>query len=237
MSISELHFDSRLACHLACSVQCSLDLGSKSGAMHADLTIDRNVRDWVFFPLMIIIILMNILRQQVHQVRHCSALLLAHHCKQGAVGQRKCCRACQHAVAHLPTSALQPCRSWPASGAWRVQYMNIGGGSETQDLKEIRQQQLVKRAKRLRTTAGVLTPEAFARRKAYFVAPVRSSELGAPERRPNVVIDTVACAELPYAFVCKMQCTCALCQHHAALRCLHPAGQAPPFMCGCDAAF
>ena len=36
--------------------------------MHEDLTIDRNVRDWVFFPLMILIILMNILRQYAHQV-------------------------------------------------------------------------------------------------------------------------------------------------------------------------
>lgn len=37
--------------------------------MHADLTIDRNVRDWVFFPLMIAIVLMNMLRQYAHQVR------------------------------------------------------------------------------------------------------------------------------------------------------------------------
>ena len=37
--------------------------------MHADLTIDRDVRDWVFFPLMIAIVLMNVLRQLAHQVR------------------------------------------------------------------------------------------------------------------------------------------------------------------------
>jgi hypothetical protein len=36
--------------------------------MHEDLTIDRNVRDWVFFPLMIAIVLMNVLRQLAHQV-------------------------------------------------------------------------------------------------------------------------------------------------------------------------
>jgi hypothetical protein len=41
--------------------------------MHQDLTIDRNVRDWVFFPLMMLIILMNVLRQLAHQV--CSGSL------------------------------------------------------------------------------------------------------------------------------------------------------------------
>ena len=36
--------------------------------MHDDLTIDRNVRDWVFFPLIALIVLMNVLRQLAHQV-------------------------------------------------------------------------------------------------------------------------------------------------------------------------
>lgn len=43
--------------------------------MHSDLTIDRNVRDWVFFPLMLLIVLMNILRQLAHQVRPCACML------------------------------------------------------------------------------------------------------------------------------------------------------------------
>jgi len=34
-----------------------------------DLTIDSKVRDWVFIPLTIVIILMNMLRQYAHIVR------------------------------------------------------------------------------------------------------------------------------------------------------------------------
>ena len=59
-----------LKCRLA--LECRL---SSPFAMHDDLTIDRNVRDWVFFPLMLLIILMNVLRQMVHQARSSTQLL------------------------------------------------------------------------------------------------------------------------------------------------------------------
>lgn len=52
--------------------------------------------------------------------------------------------------------------------------MNIETKEGEQNLKEIREQQIVLRSKRLRMLAGVLTPEGFAKRRAYFIAPVRS---------------------------------------------------------------
>jgi hypothetical protein len=51
--------------------------------------------------------------------------------------------------------------------------MNIGGSEPEQKLDEIRLQQIARRSKRLRMCAGVLTPEAFAKRKAFFLDPVR----------------------------------------------------------------
>ena len=50
--------------------------------------------------------------------------------------------------------------------------MNLGDGETPGDKKEIREQQLVRRSKCLRTFCGVLTEEAFFRRKAFFVAKV-----------------------------------------------------------------
>jgi hypothetical protein len=60
--------------HLAFRSRCTttLPLGHldlNNFRMHHDLTIDRNVRDWVFIPLTIVIVLMNMLRQYAHIVR------------------------------------------------------------------------------------------------------------------------------------------------------------------------
>ena len=54
-----------------------------------------------------------------------------------------------------------------------LQYMNMGEQSGEQKLSEVRQQQIVRRSRSLRAFAGVLTPEAFAKRKKYLVEPVR----------------------------------------------------------------
>lgn len=54
-----------------------------------------------------------------------------------------------------------------------MQYMNSGESPPPQKESEIREQQQVRRSKRLRTVAGVLTYEAYAARKAYFVGKVR----------------------------------------------------------------
>lgn len=51
--------------------------------------------------------------------------------------------------------------------------MNLGESKGEQNLKELRYQHIARRSKRLRMLAGVLTPEAFAKRKHYMVAPVR----------------------------------------------------------------
>lgn len=48
-------------------------------------------------------------------------------------------------------------------------YMNTGDDTSSSDVKEIREQQVIRRSKRLRMVAGALTYEAFSRRKAYFV--------------------------------------------------------------------
>ena len=37
--------------------------------MHKDLILDRSLRDWVFVPLTLAIVLMNMLRQYAHTVR------------------------------------------------------------------------------------------------------------------------------------------------------------------------
>jgi hypothetical protein len=50
-----------------------------------------------------------------------------------------------------------------------MQYMNIGGTEGEQNLKDIREQHIVRRSQRLRMLSGVLTPEAFAKRKAFFL--------------------------------------------------------------------
>lgn len=50
--------------------------------------------------------------------------------------------------------------------------MNIGDVGTTQPLKDVREQNIVRRSKRLRIAGGVLTPESFAKRKAHFVAKV-----------------------------------------------------------------
>ena len=59
----------------------------------------------------------------------------------------------------------------------RVQWMNVGGAQGEQDLTEIRNQQIVRRSKRLRAVCGILTPEGFAKRKRYFVGAVCTSPL------------------------------------------------------------
>jgi hypothetical protein len=118
--------------------------------MHADLTIDRNVRDWVFFPLTIAIVLMNMLRQYAHQV--CLLLPIFSEADKNMIH---------------PEEMRMP--------ALFLQYMNIEAKEAEQNLKDIREQQIVLRSKRLRMLAGVLTPEAFAKRKGYFVEPVRTT--------------------------------------------------------------
>ena len=55
-----------------------------------------------------------------------------------------------------------------------MQYMNMSESKGEQNLKELRYQHIARRSKRLRMLAGVLTPEAFAKRKHYLVAPVRA---------------------------------------------------------------
>ena len=52
--------------------------------------------------------------------------------------------------------------------------MNMGEQTGEQKLSEVRQQQIVRRSRSLRAFAGVLTPEAFAKRKKYLVEPVRT---------------------------------------------------------------
>lgn len=37
--------------------------------MHMDLVLDRSLRDWVFVPLTLAIVMMNMLRQYAHMVR------------------------------------------------------------------------------------------------------------------------------------------------------------------------
>lgn len=111
-------------------------------AIH-ELALDHQVRDWVFIPLTISILLMKLLTQYAHMVRKIKALSL-----------------CDYRAVQFNTMFAI------------VQLMHNPAGNTSKETKEIKEQQAVTRSQRLRATYRVIPESSYKMRKEYFAAKV-----------------------------------------------------------------
>jgi len=148
------------------------------------LELDTAVRNWVFIPLTLCILLMKLLSQYVHMVgegldvRVCVALhpppQLARNARARAYAHM---HPCTHARLHTRASGLQPGRihACPLSTLHADAQMMAGPSAPSnKELKEVREQQAVTRSQRLRMMGRVIPETAFRMRKEFLVAKVRA---------------------------------------------------------------
>lgn len=130
-------------------------------AVAPELVLDREVRDWVLLPLTVCVLLMQLLRQYVTQVRHGSvrsarraswggARLSRRHCRRPPADPRP--RLPLLHVAQLFTGAKPP--------------------SDASKTPEIRAKMAVARAGLLRGAGGFIPDAGFRQRRHFFLAKV-----------------------------------------------------------------
>lgn len=122
-----------------------------------ELELDSAVRDWVFIPLSLCILLMKLLTQYAHMV---SVAWWA--------GRQAGAHSGQQARAHAWAAWGAPPPLMPPT----TQFMSAQAPPSTKDLKEVREQQLVTRSQRLRAAGRILPEGGFKMRKEYLAKEV-----------------------------------------------------------------
>lgn len=124
--------------------------------VHHELELDSAVRDWVFIPLTLSILLMKLLTQYAHMVSPGNA-------PTSTGSALRCARQVTERGAGTDS---------PDPRAHCLQLTHQPTDTSNKDPKELREQQGVMRAQRLRQAGRVIPENGYKMRKEYFVAKV-----------------------------------------------------------------